>query len=89
MTDGFSCRSQIAHGSDRGALHLAQVIQMALHEGPNGPSTTHPEQRYAEDRAAAGAVSTAGAAVTAGAVAALGGAAALARHQRRRTLARR
>ncbi|MBV9003144.1 MAG: hypothetical protein JO181_00690 [Solirubrobacterales bacterium] len=46
MTDGFSCRSQIEHGSDRSALHLAQVLQMALHEGPNGPAAPRPEQRY-------------------------------------------
>ncbi len=46
MTDGFSCRSQIEHGSDRSALHLAQVLQMALHEGPNGPATPRPEHRY-------------------------------------------
>jgi FAD/FMN-containing dehydrogenase/Fe-S oxidoreductase len=45
MTDGFSCRSQIAHGSERRALHLAQVIQMAMREGPNGPATAHPEER--------------------------------------------
>jgi FAD/FMN-containing dehydrogenase/Fe-S oxidoreductase len=30
ITDGFSCRSQIEHGADRGALHLAQVAQLAL-----------------------------------------------------------
>jgi FAD/FMN-containing dehydrogenase/Fe-S oxidoreductase len=83
MSDGFSCRSQIAHGSERGALHLAQVIQMALHEGPNGPSTVHPEQRYAGERTEVDGVSAAGAAAV-GAVAALGGAAALARRQRRR-----
>ncbi len=47
VTDGFSCRSQIEHGSDRGALHLAQVLQMALRDGPNGPSTPKPEERYA------------------------------------------
>jgi FAD/FMN-containing dehydrogenase/Fe-S oxidoreductase len=47
LTDGFSCRSQIAQGTERGALHLAQVVQMALHEGPNGPSTARPEERYA------------------------------------------
>jgi FAD/FMN-containing dehydrogenase/Fe-S oxidoreductase len=47
MTDGFSCRSQIEHGSDRSALHLAQVIQMAMREGPNGPTAAHPERRYA------------------------------------------
>ncbi len=46
VTDGFSCRSQIEHGSDRGTLHLAQVIQMAMHEGPNGPATPRPERRY-------------------------------------------
>jgi FAD/FMN-containing dehydrogenase/Fe-S oxidoreductase len=44
LTDGFSCRSQIEHGSDRGALHLAQVIQMALHDGPNGPILPRPER---------------------------------------------
>ena len=47
MTDGFSCRSQIEHGSERGALHLAQVVQMALGDGPNGPSSPRPEERYA------------------------------------------
>jgi FAD/FMN-containing dehydrogenase/Fe-S oxidoreductase len=47
LTDGFSCRSQIEQGSDRSALHLAQVVQMALREGPNGPSTARPEERYA------------------------------------------
>jgi hypothetical protein len=50
LTDGFSCRSQIAHGSERSALHLAQAIQMALREGPNGPSTPRPEDRYAGGR---------------------------------------
>jgi FAD/FMN-containing dehydrogenase/Fe-S oxidoreductase len=46
ITDGFSCRSQIVHGSERDALHLAQVIQMALRAGPNGPSVAHPESAY-------------------------------------------
>jgi len=46
MTDGFSCRSQIAHASDRGALHLAQVTQMAIREGPNGPTHAQPERLY-------------------------------------------
>jgi Fe-S oxidoreductase len=45
LTDGFSCRSQIEHGSARSALHLAQVIQMALRDGPNGPATSPPEGR--------------------------------------------
>ncbi len=30
VTDGFSCRSQIAQGTGREPLHLAQVLQMAL-----------------------------------------------------------
>jgi len=36
VTDGFSCRSQIAHGTDRGALHLAQVAQAALRGNDDG-----------------------------------------------------
>ena len=46
IADGFSCREQIAGLTDRGALHLAQVIQMAMHEGPDGPSRELPEMRY-------------------------------------------
>ncbi len=30
VTDGFSCRSQIEHGSDRSSLHMAQLARMAL-----------------------------------------------------------
>jgi FAD/FMN-containing dehydrogenase/Fe-S oxidoreductase len=48
VTDGFSCRSQIVHGSDRDALHLAQVLQMAIRQGPSGPSTAPPEARQAQ-----------------------------------------
>jgi Fe-S oxidoreductase len=43
VTDGFSCRSQIEHGSDRSALHLAQIVHMAMREGPNGPAVPRPE----------------------------------------------
>jgi phosphotransacetylase len=32
IADGFSCREQIAQTTDREALHLAEVIQLALHE---------------------------------------------------------
>jgi FAD/FMN-containing dehydrogenase/Fe-S oxidoreductase len=46
IADGFSCREQIAGLTDRGALHLAQVIQMALHEGPSGPRHDLPETDY-------------------------------------------
>ena len=30
VADGFSCREQIAQGSERQAMHLAQVLQMAM-----------------------------------------------------------
>jgi Fe-S oxidoreductase len=32
VADGFSCREQIAQTTSRRALHLAQVVQMALHQ---------------------------------------------------------
>ena len=33
IADGFSCRQQIAHATDRRALHIAQVLQIALRGG--------------------------------------------------------
>ncbi len=33
IADGFSCREQIAQNTSRRALHTAQVLQLALHEG--------------------------------------------------------
>jgi hypothetical protein len=41
IADGFSCRTQIAETTDRRALHLAQVVQIALRE--SGPSRNYPE----------------------------------------------
>lgn len=32
ITDGFSCREQIMHGTPRHALHMAEVIQMAMRQ---------------------------------------------------------
>ena len=46
IADGFSCREQVADLTGRGALHLAQVIQMAMREGPEGPRRDLPEQSY-------------------------------------------
>jgi FAD/FMN-containing dehydrogenase/Fe-S oxidoreductase len=62
ITDGFSCRQQIEQGTDRKPLHLAQVLQMALHQG----------ERPAESRRRGPRLTTAEAAVAVGA-AALGG----------------
>lgn len=33
LTDGFSCHEQIAQGTTRRALHLAEVLQLAFREG--------------------------------------------------------
>jgi len=51
VADGFSCREQIAQGSDRHALHVAEVLQMATNAGAakekgNGsPRGEYPESR--------------------------------------------
>ncbi|MGH2856334.1 MAG: FAD-binding and (Fe-S)-binding domain-containing protein, partial [Solirubrobacteraceae bacterium] len=44
ISDGFSCRSQIEHATDRRPLHLAQVVALALRTGPNGPAAGAPEE---------------------------------------------
>ncbi|MBI3478590.1 MAG: FAD-binding protein [Acidobacteria bacterium] len=53
VADGFSCREQIAQETDRQALHLAEVLQMALRESTESPEgiplfETAP-QHYPED----------------------------------------
>jgi FAD/FMN-containing dehydrogenase/Fe-S oxidoreductase len=50
IANGFSCREQIAQGTDRQALHLAEVLQMALHEGPAGVPGSYPERHLVRDR---------------------------------------
>jgi Fe-S oxidoreductase len=50
IADGFSCREQIAQCTDRHALHLAEVIQMALQEGHLGPVGPYPEQTSVRER---------------------------------------
>ncbi|MDQ2697132.1 MAG: FAD-binding protein [Pseudomonadota bacterium] len=44
VTDGYACGEQIAQTTDRRALHLAQVLQMALRQGPRGPRQDYPER---------------------------------------------
>jgi hypothetical protein len=72
LTDGFSCRSQIKETTDRRALHLAQVIQMALRNG-GGPPGDYPESEYFEEKRLRPGLRDAallgGAALTGGAVA--------------------
>jgi FAD/FMN-containing dehydrogenase/Fe-S oxidoreductase len=52
IADGFSCREQIAQCTDRRALHLAEVIQMALRQEPPAPQGAYPEQGRVQRRAA-------------------------------------
>ncbi|MGE5268658.1 MAG: FAD-binding and (Fe-S)-binding domain-containing protein [Thiohalocapsa sp.] len=68
VADGFSCRSQIEHGTDRKALHLAEVLQLALHEPRPGPPQPYPERGRTQQPAVVSPVAAA---------AVLGGAAAI------------
>ncbi len=47
IADGFSCREQIAQGTPRHALHLAEVLQMALHGPEIPPCQPYPESARA------------------------------------------
>ncbi len=47
IANGFSCREQVEQTTDRRALHLAQVIQMAMREGQRDASRAYPEAGYA------------------------------------------
>ena len=44
VADGFSCREQIAQSTKRHALHLAEVIALAIRDGSSGPSGMEPER---------------------------------------------
>ena len=48
IADGFSCREQIAQATDRHALHVAEVLQMALHGQPAG--NPYPESTLVRHR---------------------------------------
>ncbi len=78
ITDGFSCREQILQTTDRHALHLAEVLQMALHEGNRGANATkpeYPEQQYIDHTNGSGSPKVLQRAVIVGASALVGGAA--------------
>ena len=51
IADGFSCREQIAQGTDRQALHLAEVIAMAMHDSTT-PDGIYPEKAQVDRRQA-------------------------------------
>ncbi|HLV86800.1 MAG TPA: FAD-linked oxidase C-terminal domain-containing protein [Candidatus Sulfotelmatobacter sp.] len=51
IADGFSCREQIAQSTNRRALHLAEVLQMALN-GAETSAAPHPESELVEQQRA-------------------------------------
>jgi FAD/FMN-containing dehydrogenase/Fe-S oxidoreductase len=50
IADGFSCREQIAQGTGRHALHLAEVMALALKRSPIGEA--YPEKEIVKTRQA-------------------------------------
>ncbi|HVS72960.1 MAG TPA: FAD-linked oxidase C-terminal domain-containing protein [Phycisphaerae bacterium] len=46
IADGFSCRSQIHHATDRRALHLAQVLKLALDQSRRPLTAEFPERAF-------------------------------------------
>lgn len=50
MADGFSCKEQIEQETDRHALHLAEVIKMAIDHGAYGVRGTYPEKDLVDQR---------------------------------------
>src|SRR2546430_12394998 len=70
IADGFSCREQIAQGSDRHALHLAEILQMALQPSALDKDDPYPESRLVRERQAEVTTSMKRAGIAAGALAA-------------------
>ncbi|ABA56987.1 conserved hypothetical protein [Nitrosococcus oceani ATCC 19707] len=46
ITDGFACQEQITQTTDRSALHLSQILLMALREGQRGTRGAYPERKW-------------------------------------------
>ncbi len=71
VADGFSCREQIRQATGRRALHLAEVLHLAM-SGPDRPLGPFPEASYKERPARLRPAAAAGAlAASAGAAAAV------------------
>jgi Fe-S oxidoreductase len=72
IADGFSCREQIAQGTGRHALHIAEVLQMALQPSLLDRDDPYPESRLVREREAEVRASMTRAAKGVGALAAVG-----------------
>ena len=70
IADGFSCREQIAQGTGRQALHVAEVLQMALQPSALDIDDPYPESRSIREHQDEVTASMKRAAVGVGAVAA-------------------
>jgi FAD/FMN-containing dehydrogenase/Fe-S oxidoreductase len=70
IADGFSCREQIAQGTGRHALHVAEVLQMALQPSALDIDDPYPESRTIRDEQNEVTASMKCAALAVGAVAA-------------------
>jgi Fe-S oxidoreductase len=70
VADGFSCKEQIHQETNRHALHLAEVVQLALHNQGEQP---YPEREIVDKRRRALRASMLRAAVVTGAVLTVGG----------------
>jgi FAD/FMN-containing dehydrogenase/Fe-S oxidoreductase len=51
ITDGFSCREQIMHGTPRHALHLAEVMQMAFRQPLDARRKKYVESGFVQEPA--------------------------------------
>ena len=49
ITDGFSCREQIMHGTQRKALHLAEVLQMGMRQPLDLRRNEYIETRFVQE----------------------------------------
>jgi Fe-S oxidoreductase len=56
IADGFSCKTQIAQGTSRRALHLAEVLEMAITREASSAPFVESKRADAADRAVRGSV---------------------------------
>ena len=90
LADGFSCREQIAQGTDREPLHLAQLLRMAQLQGPAGVPGAYPEKQVLRPDARPGIRGMLGkASALAGGIALFAGAIGWLRRRRNRAIQQR
>jgi len=71
IADGFSCREQIAQGTQRNALHTAEVFALAAHNRSEHFNDPYPERQFTQARIRKQKRSILRAGIVTGAVAAL------------------